>query len=26
VWPGNPDDEVMLHRADGAVGYFDGEA
>jgi uncharacterized cupin superfamily protein len=26
VWPGNPDDKVMLHRADGAVDYFDGEA
>jgi uncharacterized cupin superfamily protein len=25
VWPGNPDDHVMLRRADGAVGYFDGE-
>jgi uncharacterized cupin superfamily protein len=25
VWPGNPDDEVMLRRADGQVGYWDGE-
>ena len=25
VWPGNPEDEVMLRRADGAVGYWDGE-
>jgi uncharacterized cupin superfamily protein len=25
VWPGNPDDVVMLRRADGAVDYFDGE-
>ncbi len=25
VWPGNPDDHVMLHRKDGAVGYYDGE-
>ena len=25
VWPGNPDDHVMLHRADGGVGYWDGE-
>ena len=25
VWPGNPDDEVMLHRADGDIGYWDGE-
>ena len=25
VWPGNPDDHVMLRRADGAVGYYDGE-
>ena len=25
VWPGNPDDKVMLHRADGAVDYYDGE-
>jgi uncharacterized cupin superfamily protein len=26
VWPGNPDDELMLRRADGSVGYYDGEA
>jgi uncharacterized cupin superfamily protein len=25
VWPGNPDDNVMLHRPDGAVGYWEGE-
>jgi uncharacterized cupin superfamily protein len=25
VWPGNPDDEVILHRADGAVDYYAGE-
>jgi uncharacterized cupin superfamily protein len=25
VWPGTPDDTVMLRRADGAVEYFDGE-
>jgi uncharacterized cupin superfamily protein len=25
VWPGNPDDNVMLRRADGAVDYWDGE-
>jgi uncharacterized cupin superfamily protein len=25
VWPGNPDDHVILRRRDGAVGYFDGE-
>ena len=25
VWPGNPDDTVMLRRADGAVDYWDGE-
>jgi hypothetical protein len=25
VWPGNPDDVAMLHRADGAVDYYDGE-
>jgi uncharacterized cupin superfamily protein len=25
VWPGNPDDVVMLQRADGHVPYFDGE-
>jgi uncharacterized cupin superfamily protein len=26
VWPGNPDDELMLRRADGHVPYFDGES
>jgi uncharacterized cupin superfamily protein len=25
VWPGNPDDQVMLRREDGAVSYFEGE-
>jgi uncharacterized cupin superfamily protein len=25
VWPGNPNDEVMLRRADGDVSYWDGE-
>jgi hypothetical protein len=25
VWTGNPEDHVMLHRADGAVDYWDGE-
>jgi uncharacterized cupin superfamily protein len=25
VWPGNDDDKVMLRRADGHVGYYDGE-
>lgn len=25
VWPGNDADKVMLHRADGAVDYYDGE-
>jgi uncharacterized cupin superfamily protein len=25
VWPGNADDQVILHRADGAVDYYDGE-
>ncbi len=25
VWPGNPDDQVILRRADGAVDYYDGE-
>jgi len=25
VWPGNPDDDLMLRRADGQVPYFDGE-
>jgi uncharacterized cupin superfamily protein len=26
VWPGNPDDKVMVRRADGRVSYWDGEA
>ena len=25
VWPGNPDDNVILRRTDGAVDYWDGE-
>jgi uncharacterized cupin superfamily protein len=25
VWPGRPDDHVMLRRADGDVDYWDGE-
>jgi uncharacterized cupin superfamily protein len=25
VWPGEAADTVMLRRADGAVGYYDGE-
>ncbi|HEV7585816.1 MAG TPA: cupin domain-containing protein [Solirubrobacteraceae bacterium] len=25
VWPGNPNDVVMLRRADGGVSYWDGE-
>src|SRR5206468_8693459 len=25
VWPGNPEDNVMLHRSDGGVDYWDGE-
>jgi len=25
VWPGNDEDRVMLHRADGRVDYYDGE-
>jgi hypothetical protein len=25
VWPGNAHDDVILHRADGRVGYWDGE-
>jgi len=25
VWPGNEADRVMLRRADGDVGYWDGE-
>jgi uncharacterized cupin superfamily protein len=26
VWPGNPDDHVILQRRDGAVGYYEGES
>jgi uncharacterized cupin superfamily protein len=26
VWPGNPDDTVMLRRADGGIGYWEGES
>ena len=26
VWTGNPDDKLMLKRADGQVGYWEGEA
>jgi len=26
VWPGRPDDSVMLRRGDGQVGYYEGEA
>jgi uncharacterized cupin superfamily protein len=26
VWPGNDDDKLMVRRADGQVGYYDGEA
>jgi hypothetical protein len=26
VWPGNSDDHVMLRRADGDVGYYEGES
>jgi uncharacterized cupin superfamily protein len=26
VWPGNPDDHVLLRRADGHVDYYEGEA
>jgi uncharacterized cupin superfamily protein len=26
VWPGNPDDHVMLRRGDGGVDYWDGES
>jgi uncharacterized cupin superfamily protein len=26
VWPGNPDDDVMVRRADGHINYFDGES
>jgi uncharacterized cupin superfamily protein len=25
VWTGNPDDKLMLKRADGQVGYWEGE-
>jgi uncharacterized cupin superfamily protein len=25
VWPGDPEDNVMLRRADGKVDYYDGE-
>ena len=25
VWPGNPDDHVILRRGDGGVDYWDGE-
>jgi uncharacterized cupin superfamily protein len=25
VWPGNPDDNMMLRRTDGNVDYWDGE-
>lgn len=25
VWPGKAEDELMLRRADGNVGYFEGE-
>ena len=25
VWPGDPDDHVILRRADGNVGYYEGE-
>src|SRR5690242_19575715 len=26
MWPGNDRDELLLHRCDGAVDYWDGEA
>ena len=26
VWPGREEDSLMLRRADGQVGYYDGEA
>ena len=26
VWTGNPDDKLMLKRADGQVGYWEGES
>jgi hypothetical protein len=25
VWPGREEDTVMLRRADGQVGYYEGE-
>jgi uncharacterized cupin superfamily protein len=25
VWPGNPEDNMMVRRADGGVDYWDGE-
>jgi hypothetical protein len=25
VWTGNPDDKLMLKRADGQVAYWEGE-
>jgi uncharacterized cupin superfamily protein len=25
VWPGRPEDHLMLRRADGQVGYYEGE-
>jgi len=25
VWPGTQEDAVMLRRADGQVGYYEGE-
>ncbi|HEY3865192.1 MAG TPA: cupin domain-containing protein [Solirubrobacteraceae bacterium] len=25
VWPGNDEDQVMLRREDGQVGYYDGQ-
>ena len=25
VWPGNEEDDVMLHRGDGGVDYYEGE-
>ena len=25
VWPGNPDDDLVVRRADGHVAYFEGE-
>ncbi len=26
VWPGDPSDNALLHRRDGRVDYYDGEA